>query len=355
MKILDMDLKRGYVVVLLEDDTDVWVLYTVLDRNDLVSGRTTRDVKFESGSDRVAMTLTVRVENIEFQPFSDKLRIRGIVVDGPEEYGVKGKHHTLSIGIGDTVTVWKDRWLEHQIKRLTERRFLAKILISLFDHHGFCIAIASEQGVKVLEERESGVPSRKDHVQIEEFMKSYMDEIVDFIVRWVSVTGVDTVLISSPLDYAKKLSHVLREKKRDVRVYVDHVSSGDCSSLKEALSRNMFREIVRDAHLVKIQDTLEEFKKLLVETPEYVAYGLDEVEEMVLNNAVSKLLVSEELIRTYECDTRARVEKIMEEAYIRRAEIYVVPRDHPTHVEVRGFGGILAVLRYPVYRHWSKE
>uniref|UniRef100_A0A7C4NPK7 Protein pelota homolog n=3 Tax=Staphylothermus marinus TaxID=2280 RepID=A0A7C4NPK7_STAMA len=350
MKILSMDQKRGYIELVVENDTDIWVLYTILEEKDLVSAKTTRDIKFESGSERVSMTLTVRVEKVEFQPFSDKLRIHGVIVEGPEEYGVKGKYHTLSIGIGDKITIWKEKWFEHQIKRLVERRALSRILVTLFDYYSVCIAIASEQGVKVLEESDSGVPSRKDRGSIDEFMKNYMFDLVDTIIKYIDNSGVNLVLIASPLDYAKKLKLLLAERRKDLKIYVDHVSSGDCSSLKETLARDSFKEIVRDAHFVKIQDILEEFKKLLIDKLEYVAYGLEEVEEMVLNNAVSKLLISEELIKSYETSIRARVENMLEEAYVRRAEIYIVPREHPVHVEIKGFGGVVAILRYPVYR-----
>ena len=46
------------------------------------------------------MILTVRVEAVEFQAFTTRLRIRGIVIEGPEKYGVVGKNHTHSIEPG---------------------------------------------------------------------------------------------------------------------------------------------------------------------------------------------------------------------------------------------------------------
>jgi len=35
------------------------------------------------------------------------MRIMGIVVDGPEKYGVRGKHHTLTIDVGDSLRIEK--------------------------------------------------------------------------------------------------------------------------------------------------------------------------------------------------------------------------------------------------------
>ncbi|MEM4672006.1 MAG: mRNA surveillance protein Pelota, partial [Desulfurococcaceae archaeon] len=138
MRILEEDYKRGWVKLQVETLDDLWVLYNVLRENDTVYAKTTREVKVGDGSpgSRVPMVLGLKVKNVEFQQFSSKLRVKGVVVEGPEEYGVKGKHHTFSVGVGDVITVVKERWDEHElefIRKHAVRRGSVLILSIDFD------------------------------------------------------------------------------------------------------------------------------------------------------------------------------------------------------------------------------
>lgn len=351
MKIIHEDLKRGLVEVVIENDNDLWVLSTVLNENDIVTAKTTREVKFESGSERIPMTLSIKLQRIEFQPFSDKLRIHGVVVDGPEEFGVKGKHHALTIGVGDRLTIWKQNWFEYQLRRLKESISLAKVLLVVFDYYDACFALVSEQGVRVLEEKTSKLPSRKDYVDFEENLENYLLELRDTCLKLIDLHGVRIVIAASPLGLSKKFSETLRSGRRDLVVYVDHVSSGGCSSVKEVLVRDVFKNAIRNFKLITINEIFDEFKRLLITQPEMVAYGLDDVESASLINAVAKLLVSSELLRTVDQGLRNRVNKVVEEVYVRRGEIYVVPRDSPIHNELMGFGGVVALLRFKLFRN----
>lgn len=58
-------------------------------------------------SRRVPMVVELEVEFSEFQPFTSRLRIHGIVRDAPERYGIKGSHHTINLDIGDEIVIIK--------------------------------------------------------------------------------------------------------------------------------------------------------------------------------------------------------------------------------------------------------
>ena len=77
---------------------------------DLVRASTYRreDVKTDKvrpeRGEKVRVTLTVRVEGVEFQAFSDRLRITGVIVEGPQDLG---RHHTLNVAPEDVLSVIK--------------------------------------------------------------------------------------------------------------------------------------------------------------------------------------------------------------------------------------------------------
>lgn len=97
MRIEEAVYEKGYIRLSIESEDDLWVLSMFLEEDDIVSMRTLRDVSIEgSGKKRLPMTLAIRVKRVEFQPFSGRLRVGGVIVEGPEEYGLRGSHHTFS-------------------------------------------------------------------------------------------------------------------------------------------------------------------------------------------------------------------------------------------------------------------
>ena len=86
MRIIDVSNKGRVVKVYIESEEDLWTLKILLRPGDLVEGLTTRDVAGRLGGEkeRRPMIVKLRVENVEFQPFTGKLRIFGVVVEGPE-------------------------------------------------------------------------------------------------------------------------------------------------------------------------------------------------------------------------------------------------------------------------------
>ncbi|MGB9828345.1 MAG: mRNA surveillance protein Pelota, partial [Thermosphaera sp.] len=163
MKILEEDLKKGWIKILVEDEDDLWILYNLLSPGDIVYGRTSREVKQGEGgsSRRVSMTLGLRVEKLEFQEFSDRLRVRGIVVEGPEEFGVKGHYHTINLSPGDALVVFKEKWSASELEAL--RRSSVKrrrVMLVNIDHDEACIAMLTEQGVVQLSEAYGRLPGK---------------------------------------------------------------------------------------------------------------------------------------------------------------------------------------------------
>ena len=106
MRVLHRDPKTGEIKMRVENPDDLWHLHNLLLPGDLVRASTTRREEVKSDKvrpergEKVRVTLTIRVEGVEFQAFSDRLRITGVIVDGPQDLG---RHHTLNIGVEDVL------------------------------------------------------------------------------------------------------------------------------------------------------------------------------------------------------------------------------------------------------------
>ncbi len=297
------------------------------------------------------MKLAIRVEYLEFQPFTERLRIRGVVVEGPEEYGVKGKYHTLNVEPGDKIVIWKEKWPMYQVDRLERASGVREnIIVATLDYDDACIALLSEQGIKVLEEISSRLPGKDDPSGFTKALNRYFEEVVRAIIENVEKYGVKAVVIASPGDLSKRIVDTLGDRLRNTIVVRDTVSMGGRSGLNEVLRRDSVKQVVKELSIVRGRAVLEEFKRLLVKDPLMIAYGIDDVEHAVNCNAVSKLLVSSDYLRTYDEEIRRRVNDLIEEAYRRRADVMIVPSDTDLGREINGLGGIIAILRFPLQR-----
>jgi protein pelota len=356
LRIIEEDLRKGYIKLVPEDQDDLWILYNIIKPGDKVTAQTTRDVKHEEGSGgrRIPMILTIIVKNLEFQPFTERLRIRGIVIEGPERYGVKGHYHTLNIMIGKPLIIWKESWSRYDLellKRTSSRR--KRVLIIAFDYDEAAIALMSEQGVKILEEFSSNIPGKREPGLFQRELKNYMSMIREKIIRYYEKYQPNIIIIASPSNLQKRLSEMIRDQIR-THIIIDHVSMGGTSGVREVLRRDSIREALKEINIIHAQEILNKFHELLVKNPDLVAYGIDDVEECVRYNAVDKLVVSEEYLRTYDEELRRRITSILDEAYKRRAEIVIVPHSSDVGIEVEGLGGIIAILRYPLKRIHDK-
>lgn len=167
MRVVAKDLKHGVVKLVPESSDDLWLLATILQPGDLVKARTFREIHFgdrgSGRSSRIPMVLTVKVERVEFQPFTTRLRVRGIVVEGPEKYGVKGKYHTLSIDAGDEVVITKPGgWSKAVLQKLEEQGFSGSAVIAAVDYDDYAIGVVRSQGVKIVTSGSLRLPGKDD-------------------------------------------------------------------------------------------------------------------------------------------------------------------------------------------------
>jgi len=349
LKVVFEDLRKGVVKVRVECADDLWVLKTVVSEGDVIIARTLRDVKIDGeGKRRLPMVVAIRVKNIYFQPFATRLRIHGVIVDAPDGYGLKGSHHTLNIDVGTEVSIIKESWSKSQLKRLrraSERWVNALLLAADFDE--VSVAIIYGQGVKYLIDRSLPGVSSRDPNSLERIV----DCVVELALSVLAREKVRLVVVGSPAFLkdliAKKLSSQL-PRNQGIRLYVDSVSSGGRAGISELIRRDVVKNLLREVSAVEAEEVLEEFMMLLSKKPERVAYGLESVKLAVEANAVSKLLVSEELLSG---GNRETVEEVLSTAESRGALVRIVPTETPASVRLKALGGIIAVLRYDFDTH----
>ena len=120
MKILKFDEKKGEMSLQVESLNDLWVLYNVIYPGDKVEARTVRRVVVREGEkgERRPMKLGLTVVDVSFYEFANRLRIKGQIYEGPEDFVSMGKYHTLNLEPGQSLKVIKETWYGHLIQRI---------------------------------------------------------------------------------------------------------------------------------------------------------------------------------------------------------------------------------------------
>jgi protein pelota len=347
LKIVSWDEKHGKMLLEVENRDDLWCLYNVLNLGDFVTARTLREVKVDDKSSRKPMTLKVRVEKVEFQPYTSRLRIRGVVIEGPDEFGVVGSYHSISVGEGSQVLIEKERWSKHELDRIfkaSSKRPLEVLLIGI-DSDEVAFVLPHDYGLELVAEARLDLPGKHELSKREEVLKGRIREISGKVKELVQRLNLKAVAIVGP-GFVK--DYLAREvaSSANVRVYVDSASTGGYQGVKEAIRRGILRRMLKDFDVVEEVELMDELLLHVSRGDGKAAYGLEDVRRAAECGAVDKLLVLDELVRSPDPELRSKVEEVMDIAEKRGAKIKIFSSLEEPGQQLKSMGGLAAILRY---------
>jgi len=347
LKIIGWDERHGRMLLQVESRDDLWCLYNVLSPGDLVTARTLREIKVDDKSSRKPMTLKVRVEKVEFQPYTDKLRIRGVVVEGPDEFGVIGSYHSIAVGEGSEVLIEKERWSKHELDRIfkaSSRKPLKALLVGI-DSDEVALVLPHDYGLELVAEVRLDLPGKHEPSKREEVLEERIREISEKVKELIRRLDLKAVAIVGPGFVKDYLARELTSSTK-VRVYVDAASTGGYQGAKEAIKRGVLRRVLKDFDLVEEAELMDELLLHVSKGDGKAAYGIEEVRRAAQCGAVDKLLVLDELVRSPDLELRSKVEEIIEMAEKRGAKVKIFSSLEEPGQQLKSMGGLAAILRY---------
>jgi len=344
MRVVFKDLKRGIVKLIPENMDDLWHLYNIIEKGDLVRALTFRTAEQKGDKIRTKkgekkpMVLTIRVENVEFHDFSDRLRIHGIIEEGPQDIG---SHHTINLKVGDykEITIVKERWAPHHLKRIDEAlrsRGKNDVIVVSLDDEEACIAVIRNSGVQVIAEIESGKSGKLYESENKE--KEYFARIVSIIKNLAEDLPI---VISGPGFTKDRLASYGREKEPEIfkRVFIYSSGNVGISGVYEVIKSGTIDRVVSDNRVIKEVTLIEKFIEELAKDGA-VTYGKKEVLDALNMGAVSHLLILDSIAKTKEG------EEILTLARDRGAEFTIINSKIEAGKKLEGLGGIAAFLRF---------
>jgi len=293
-------------------------------------------------AERRRMYLGVEVTEVEYAQFSDRLRIQGLIRDGPDDVP-RGTHHTLNVEVGDDIKVTKAMWRGHELDRIEEavratRR--PRVIILCIDDEGAVFAAVRQSGVEPLSEVEGPGSQKGADRPAKGARDEHFDELINELRR-VRPGGEPLIVVGPGFTRTNFLDY-LREHAPELArgAVTEGTGQSGMVGVHEAIRRGMVSRVVEGARVEHETALVEELLAAIAKGEGMVAYGLREVWAAIEAGAAEHVLVSDSVVRD------PAVVELLDVAERSGARVTIISTSHETGEQFERLGGVAALLRY---------
>lgn len=366
MNIKSRKYAQGTVTLIPETIDDLYVLYNVILPFDQLKARTDRRIRMVSEEgrpdkgERIPMILTIQVEETGFHEFANRLRVKGKIIDGPQDLISLGTYHTINVEIGTMVTIIKESWTKidkDRIEEAVKRSSQAKVLIIALDEGEATIAAIGTFSSSILAHFKERIPRKaggKEKVR-EAMIAKFFSKLL-FAVEEAFTTNVPDAtafLLAGPGFTKDHFYRYIKEKKTVTKIPLDKIiletaSCGGPSAIGEIISKNILGRIIEEEQASYEASYLEEVMTRLGKNLGTVAYGSEQINKAVNYGAVETLLIVDNQLRLRDKEKRKELERMLKSVENSGGKIVIMSEHHEAGKQVTKFGGKIALLRFPI-------
>lgn len=349
MKVNKEELRGDYGEISLTPESldDLWHLKYVIEPGDMVFSTTMRAV--ESTTDKIRpekmdkkpVRLGVRVESLEFHKFSNRLRIKGVIVSDLDT----GFYHTFNIEPYNELAIIK-HWKSDQIERIREAIEASKrpeIEIVTIEEGEAAIGYLRQYGVEEISRvrqsssgKREGIDSRGEFFGEVASQLKYADKVQTFVVAGPGFIKEDFVKFlknNYPEVYAK--------------VIVEDTSSIGSSGFQEVLRRGAIQRVAEETRVTREAQAIEDLMAEIAKDGK-ATYGYAETKRAADYGAVEKLLIADETLRNYREKGMADIEGIIKGVEHSRGRVIIMSTEFEPGQRLAKLGGVASLLRFPI-------
>ncbi len=347
MRVVHKDLKHGKIKLVVETLDDLWHLQQLVEPNDIATAQTWR--REQEVGDRLRperlkklrVTLSIRVEGIEFHKHANRLRLLGTILSGPDV----GKHHSFSLELGSALAITKNWRPDHlnRIKEAVRASRRPRVLLVALDDVSADFALVRQYGLDEIGMISQARMGKRYDVEREADERKFFQKLAAAMNDIISRENVRAAIVAGPGFTKDTFVNFLREKHPELisKVIHDNVSSGGRAGLYEIVRRGLVERVSRD-NRVSFETSLVERLMMEIAKSGPATYGEADVKRAASLGAVENLLIADETLRR----NRAGVEGVLEQVRRTRGQVTVVSTDHDAGKQLLALGGVAALLRF---------
>ncbi|KAK9873137.1 hypothetical protein WA026_021372 [Henosepilachna vigintioctopunctata] len=370
MKLLSKNVTKdgeGDVALVPEEPEDMWHAFNLISEGDSVRSTTIRKVQTESStgsssSNRVRTTLTICVENIDFDTQACMLRLKGKNIE-ENQFVKMNAYHTLELELNRKFTLRKASWDTVSLERIDmacdpiKSADLAAVIMQ--EGIAYVCLITSSMTLDRAKIDVTIPRKRKGFVaQYEKGLQKFYDNVLQAVLRHINFEIVKCILICSPgfvkdqfFQYMFKIAvetdnKTLLENKG--KFMLVHSSSGFKHSLREALQDPAVLNKISDTKAAGEVKALETFYTTLQTEPSRAFYGKKHIEKANEAQAIEILLLSDKLFRCQDIKLRKQYVHLVDSVRDSGGEVKIFSSLHISGEQLDQLTGVAAILRFPM-------
>lgn len=340
------------MIVVPETLDDLWHLSHIVEVGDYISSKTTRRIQDNTGdklrSDRgVKKTffLKIKIQTTSFHIFTGKLRLTGVITEGPEELVSLGSYHTVEVKLNSPSTIYKDKWPKWVLKRVKQAinasKKLSAIIVSIEDDSAI-LGLIRQFGVEYYGPIIGSISGKRiiDKNRQKRIIQ-YYERLAEAILKF---DNVQNILIVGPGFVKNDFFDYLKDKYKELakKVIIENTGAGGKVGINEVLKKGTIKKLTVEnrigSEMTNINNLLEEIAK----NSSKITYGEKESINAVNLGAVEKLLILDNLL------SKKDFTNIMENVENMGGEIMVISSEHEGGKQLESLGGIASFLRFPI-------
>lgn len=367
--------RSGSVTLVPQDKEDLWQCYNLIQKNDEIKLSTHRNIKKASGGgltggkekgkqERKVLTLRVSVEDIEYLPSEDVMRIRGKTTE-PNEFVPLQSYHTAEIELQKSFTLYKEDWDEVSFEiilkacSIEEKAEVGAIVLEDGVAH---LCLVTDNMTVLRNKIEKSIPRKRrgeggggSH---DKALTKFYEMVLTTVFRNFDLEKLKAIIIASPGFAASSLLDTLntmatRENNKiffqnKSKFIVAHSSTGYLQGLEEVLKDPSIQKSLSNTKFAREASAFEEFQKVLNEDDGRAWYGASEAEKALNMGAVRCLMLTDSLFRSDDISIRKHYIKLTEDAKGQGVEVLVFSSLHESGEQLNQLTGIAVLLKYPI-------
>ncbi|MDO9517227.1 MAG: mRNA surveillance protein pelota [Methanosarcinaceae archaeon] len=336
--------KEGEIALTPETLDDLWHLKYIIEKGDLVFSVTKR--KAEGSTDKLrpekvekkTVRLGIRVEDVEFHKFSNRLRVHGLIEHGMD----MGSYHTLNIEDGVNLSINKI-WKKDQLERVNDAEAAAKrpkVILVAIEEGDADIGFVRHYGIEIYSHitQSSG---KGEGTLREVFFKSILEQLKN------AAAGSESIVVAGPGFTKEDFMKYLRTQEPEMAetMLIEDTSSIGMSGFQEVLRRGAVDRIMEESRIARESSLMEELIKEIA-LDRKAAYGIDEVKKALDFGAIETLLVADEMLRLER--EKGNIDSLLIAVEHTQGRIVVFSTEFEPGQKLHALGGIAALLRYKI-------
>jgi len=337
LKIIKKIREESKIILKMNTTDDLWYLKNILEPGDTIYVTVYRrieqndDLNRSKSTERKKIKVELKIEKVDFQPYTDKLKILGEITNGENV----GSHQSVFIGSDDEITIIKDLNNEEYnlIKEAINNYYKNNIIFISLDDEKCLISILKSYGLQDIGEINSN-KSGKDYIS-----KSNDDYFNEIIKTMKNINNVSSfIILGTGFDHTKLYNMINKDPYfKDIKIYDFPETESGKRGIYLFMNNKKSEDILKESRIAGDEKLIDKFL-INLNKNNLSIYGYDEIKNYANENMIEDLIISEDVFK--EPETRELLN------IITNANIHVISSYTESGNIIKNFGGYCAILRY---------